>query len=419
MADPLSVSASISGLVMAAVLIAQRIYKYVKAVKESKDDIQALSSEVTTLSGILKSLQLAAEELERQEYETSTRVHNVFYCQQTLDKLSAHLKKHEPADPNKDELSLSQKLRWPFTKSETKGLVAEVKRHQDTLKLALNADSITMLLRSLSLQDGTEKEIRAIRSELQHHIQAVARVHLDDQRLKTLEFFSHIDHRVNHQMSLKLRQAGTGIWLTEATEFKSWLRTPNTSLWYYGIPGAGKTILAATIIEECLRHSEAANAVAYFYCDYKDPRSHLPLAVLGSLLKQLGRQNEDALELLQTFQKRHDPSKQTTPLYDATDLRDLLATGSGTFDNITIVVDGLDECGEHTEDVVELLESLGKHSLTIKSAFLSRDHQEIRDAFPGIVRISIAVQSADLRLSCNRKSNAARSEGLYVTRMLL
>ena len=38
-------------------------------------------------------------------------------------------------------------------------------------------------------------------------------------------------------MSVKLRLAGTGLWLTKGEEFLEWLDTDNARLWLYGIPG--------------------------------------------------------------------------------------------------------------------------------------------------------------------------------------
>jgi hypothetical protein len=55
--------------------------------------------------------------------------------------------------------------------------------------------------------------------------------------------------------------------LTESNEFKHWLNTTNSRLWLYGIPGAGKLVLASSIIEETLKQGNKDCAVAFFYCD--------------------------------------------------------------------------------------------------------------------------------------------------------
>lgn len=80
--------------------------------------------------------------------------------------------------------------------------------------------------------------------------------------------------------------------------FRNWLHTRNSKLWLSGIPGAGKTLLAASVIEETITESSFKREVGYFYCDYKDAEKQNPVNILGSLGAQLARQNEDAFSLL-------------------------------------------------------------------------------------------------------------------------
>lgn len=47
-----------------------------------------------------------------------------------------------------------------------------------------------------------------------------------------------IDPRYNHEISVKMRHAGTGLWLEESEEFNYWLKTAKAKTWLYGIPGS-------------------------------------------------------------------------------------------------------------------------------------------------------------------------------------
>jgi broad-specificity NMP kinase len=54
-----------------------------------------------------------------------------------------------------------------------------------------------------------------------------------------------------------------------------------------GIPGSGKTLLSSHLIEK-LRHLHGdTTAIAYHYCDYKDPRSLHPITIVGTLVKSV------------------------------------------------------------------------------------------------------------------------------------
>ena len=70
----------------------------------------------------------------------------------------------------------------------------------------------------------------------------------------------------------------------EGAPFQKWLHTRNSKLWVYGIPGAGKSILAGAGISEALQLSDERHGIAYFYCDYKDANTQKPLNILGSLV---------------------------------------------------------------------------------------------------------------------------------------
>jgi Cdc6-like AAA superfamily ATPase len=186
--------------------------------------------------------------------------------------------------------------------------------------------------------------------------------------------------------------------LTESQEFKHWLATPGSHLWLSGIPGAGKTVLASSVIEEALKFSDSKNAVAFFYCDYKNTATQEPLKVLGCIASHLARQNEDCLDKLRVYYKTCNPDRNTSRPPDKYQLRNLVLEMASHFNNVAILVDGLDECGQTTVEVVELLVSLGDRCPTIKTLFLSRNEQNIKELLMDYSQISIAARSSDLKL---------------------
>jgi Cdc6-like AAA superfamily ATPase len=172
----------------------------------------------------------------------------------------------------------------------------------------------------------------------------------------------------------------------------------NSRLWLHGIPGAGKTILASLVIEEALKNADKEHAVAFFYCDYKNVASQRPVNILGSIASQIARQDEQCLHTLEDYYRSCNPqgSLQRSPKAD--DLRDLILHMATFFKDISIIVDGLDECGKTTVAAVELLDSFSSSGENIKTLFLSREEQHIKDILNAHVQISIAARSSDLKL---------------------
>jgi hypothetical protein len=144
MAEPLSIAASIAGLMTIADIVIRNGYKYITAVRDSDKAVASLINEVNSLSGTLHSLRNIAEGLEGENapFIPTTQVHHIESCYRTLRKISELLDKFELSKTKGLLDQAKQRLRWPLTHSETKALTAEVGRQRKTLNLALNADEM-------------------------------------------------------------------------------------------------------------------------------------------------------------------------------------------------------------------------------------------------------------------------------------
>ncbi|KAL9005496.1 MAG: hypothetical protein Q9188_001733 [Gyalolechia gomerana] len=401
MAEPLSITASVAGLVTLADVVFSRIFKYVQAVKGASKEISALSSEVGALHGILCNLHLVSRQLEAQLFSSAPRSHHIDACQLTLERLKAILDQDDTFSAQSQRVDrIKRNLRWPFTSSEVKTLLAEIERHKASLGLALNVDGVSGLLQSLSIQGTIRDTVNGIQLELKQKHEADTRIAISAKRQSILKSFGKTDPCKNLKMSLKLRQPGTGSWLIESQEFRDWCQMKNGKLWLYGIPGAGKTVLASTVVEEVLRGSSVNHAVAFFYCDYKDPATQKPHLILGSLIQQIAKQDEQSFEKVHTFCDRNNPEYEADYDYDCQELRDLILDITSCFDSATIIVDALDECGSNAVEVTELFVSLHPtdKETTIKTLVLSRNEEEIRQCLEGYAQVAIAARSSDLTL---------------------
>ncbi|KAK0609915.1 hypothetical protein B0T17DRAFT_545521 [Bombardia bombarda] len=63
---------------------------------------------------------------------------------------------------------------------------------------------------------------------------------------------------------------GSGQWLTKSTEFQTWLGQRHQTLFCPGIPGAGKTMLTANVIDflQTKFSNQDDVRIAFLYCNY-------------------------------------------------------------------------------------------------------------------------------------------------------
>ncbi len=231
--------------------------------------------------------------------------------------------------------------------------------------------------------------------------EAATGVVLDASRQRVIEFFLTVDPQQSLDTSARLRYPNTGVWLTQMTEVRDWLGTPGTKLWLSGLPGVGKTVLAGAVIQEAICSSLPSSnfAVAYFFCDFKDPRTLVISNILGAIAAQIAKQKEGAFTLLQRyFDKLHSDNRvKGFPHPDA--LRALVTKMSQLYGQILIVVDGLDECRDSMGTVADALALLAIETPNISMALFSRDEYDVRERLAGEFKnISIAAANDDIQL---------------------
>ncbi|KAH0444708.1 ankyrin repeat protein [Colletotrichum camelliae] len=390
MADPLSVAASIAGLISLADVVFTRLVKYGKAVKNAEKDLKELTKDVNLLGGSLDSLSRLARALEDGSFNKNLHMDYIDDCNETLEEMKEKLGKVE-AD------SVKGKLFWPGRSSRLKTWHEDISRHQRLINAALSADTLHALLQILSHEDQQREEIL---SEIRDTRSIVSRVDKDSRRSKVEAFFLKCNPQENYEMSLQLRHPRTGLWLiNRLPQFQHWLSTSNSKLWLKGIPGAGKTVLAGSIIEAALGKSTCTNSIAtaFFFCDYKNPVTQSPETILGILAYRLSIQNEDAYELLVQYYDGLHPKQALPRAPDISSLKVLLQKILGMYDHVYLILDGLDECGNTTEDVVDVLVGTFDEADNVSTALLSRDEDGIRDRLSDCcVSIEVAAHKHDI-----------------------
>lgn len=437
MVDPFSFASGVAGLVGLVDLVATKGHKYVQAVKNCDREVKQLFIELDLFSGVIRRLAKVAEDEEKRDGgnpEAALETAYVYECQAILRQIHNILgtfEKNPPPNPTKSRQPLRETysksregdkrrrdsvdreeheaaqsqhgikdLKWPLSRGKTVELREHLERQKTACILALSASSTQTIHEILRGQELTNKELAEIKSEQRKFVEIKMAEELGESSKQIVDWFSPVDPSKYHQAARNVHQKGTGKWFLDLEEFKHWYSTPNATLWIYGIPGAGKTILSSLIIEEVFNLK--STGTAYYYCTYRDDMSQKPIYILGSLVRQLALQKPEAFDKCKEFYWKYHPDGRPPSVPSEVDLTMLLREISTHFEEVSIVLDGLDECGATARiDRSELLHALAKlnhPSGRIRLAVASRQEHDIKQCLESFDKISIAALSSDLEL---------------------
>ncbi|KAF4872666.1 Vegetative incompatibility protein HET-E-1 [Colletotrichum siamense] len=383
MADPLSIAASIAGLISLADVVFTRLIKYKKSIKDAEKELGDLAKEVNLLGGALNSLARLARALEAGSFDSNLRMQNIEDCSESLIKMDTKLSKI-------DTTSVRTKLFRPISTDQVREWLDVLSRHKQNINLALSADSMDAMMKLLAKEDERVEIVKETQTITIRIDKA-----MEDRRL--LDFYVQHNPQQNYDMSLQLRHGRTGLWLTRLPQVQRWLLNPDSRLWLKGIPGAGKTVLAASIIEAALGKCADSIACAFFFCDYKVSVTQSVHTILMAIVYQLGLQKKEAYDLLKYHYAEYHPVNGLSRQPGDEEVKAMLHRILKMYEQVYLVIDGLDECGKHTADVAGALARISKASTNVSIALLSRDEDEVRHHLhKDFVSIEIAAHKQDI-----------------------
>lgn len=230
--DPLSVTASIAGMMTLSSTVFNGLSRYVKEAKGTKLRVADLAKETRDLSGILHNLSLLANSVEDHNSLSTFKAHHLHDCRQTLLKINKRLAgaQVDLGSGRKRDL-VSRSMKWPFSNDETMELFDDMARHKGNIELALSADTMAGLLQCLSRQDELDTGLDGVKRTLEQRFQEEDRLEREEDRKKIMEFFIKVNPRPALQTTLGLRHAMTGLWLLEGAQFRVWKASSNSKLW--------------------------------------------------------------------------------------------------------------------------------------------------------------------------------------------
>ncbi|KAH6884219.1 hypothetical protein B0T10DRAFT_609019 [Thelonectria olida] len=329
--DPFSITAGIIAFVQMADRVIGLCKQYLETVRDAPSDLRVILIEVSTVKTLLDNVLFLSSC--RQSPATLSHLAGkegpIEGCRRAVFEIEHLLPTNHTTAANTSN-SIAQLLKptltslaWPTKEAKARKLLAQVSQYKNTINLALTVES------SRDIREIKDKatQIHTELSELQRN--AVYR------------WLQSTDPSSLHHQACKLYESGTGDWIFRCAEWKSWTQGINRCIWIYGVPGAGKTILASRVVENLLE-SHCNGAVAskntahvYYYCHFGHNQNEAT-PFLKWTLNQLCRQADLVPPPL------HDLYKSGGEPSLAGLLKALEAIAMA-FDTIYVVIDAMDE----------------------------------------------------------------------------
>ncbi|KAK3695663.1 hypothetical protein B0T22DRAFT_534463 [Podospora appendiculata] len=245
-------------------------------------------------------------------------------------------------------------LAWPLKRDEARALLDEIATCNSTVSVALNGFVL--------------QEIRSLRQVLDK-----------SQRREVYTWLQQTDPSPRHNAAISLYEEGTGEWILRSEEWNNWIKEQSRCIWIHVIPGAGKTVLAAHLIDQirvvCASESTRRTALVYYYC-YHGNNQDETVPLLRWLLCQLCRQSGlVSRETYDLFRSGCHP--------DIRQLLSAMASELTSFDTVFSAMDALDESQPRPwETLLQTIDTLATDDRfqSLQLLATSREYSEIERA---------------------------------------
>lgn len=164
----------------------------------------------------------------------------------------------------------------------------------------------------------------------------------EPEHLTIMKWLTPIEYASQHAEFVNIRQKRIGEWLLNTDKYREWERQNKKVLFYPGIPGADKTIIASLVVDHLSKIFQNDNEVgiAYIYCNHKRQEKQKPVDLLKSLLKQLIQRQPYLPPSVKTLYKQHKGRRSSPSLDEVSEaVHSVIANYSRAF----IIIDALDE----------------------------------------------------------------------------
>ncbi|KAJ5719638.1 hypothetical protein N7493_007216 [Penicillium malachiteum] len=197
-------------------------------------------------------------------------------------------------------------------------------------------------------------------------------------------------HRASHLL-------GTGAWLKSTPVYHQWHSGENGLLWIKGIPGSGKSVMAASIIKQL---QDMQVPVIYFFFRQIIDANHKPIVALRDWLCQILDYSPPLQVKLHQFVKEKRSLDDISPM----DLWDDLKMALSGLPNAYCVTDALDEMDIGNDEFLHGLVDLGRWrpnniKVLMTSRPIARLETSLRSSMISIPQIRLEERMVDLDIA--------------------
>ncbi|UKZ89842.1 uncharacterized protein TrAFT101_004883 [Trichoderma asperellum] len=241
-------------------------------------------------------------------------------------------------------------------------------------------------------------QVRDTVAKIETNVEDIKSHIISQQDLEILNWLADSDYSSQQNDYLARRQQGTGQWLLESKVHQDWLSTSRQTLFCPGIPGAGKTILTAIVIEHLYTHfnSDLTVGIAYNYYNFNRQGQQTADKILASLLRQLCASRSSLPEPLKSLYIKHKDSNGRNTRPSSEEIASTLQVVAQMFSRVFIVIDALDECQnqERSSFFTKIFEIQMKADVNLFAT--SRPLSEIKNMFQGCHLVGIVANQDDI-----------------------
>jgi hypothetical protein len=203
---------------------------------------------------------------------------------------------------------------------------------------SLQDDSKTIKVGIEAIQQGQDRQNQG------HDIQG---------HYETMEWLSPDSFAAQQSDLITRKQGDTGQWFLESCEFAEWVNGKSQTLFCPGIPGAGKTMMAAIAVHRLQNTVQTADiGVACLYCNYKRQVEQTAPNLVAAIIKQLVQDRPSIAQSLSGLYEHHR-GRRTRPTLE--ELSNILQSVVANYSKVYVVLDALDECPERNGTRSQLL----------------------------------------------------------------
>ncbi|KAJ4245002.1 hypothetical protein NW762_014208 [Fusarium torreyae] len=327
--EALGAAASVVAIIQIAERIATVCVSYIDGVQGYPKDLRVIYAEVNSLKVVFESLKfLDPNDPDDAAAIQALKTPNspVEGCNQAMQELKSLIPSttptHETSCHKQRRIrSALVTLAWPLKADKAKKLLDDLILHKSTINMALTGQIL--------------QDIRDIKSDFQRTTQVLS----ESQKRKFCEWLEKTNPSSNHNSALSLYVKGTGDWVFRSQPWQDWIGLRTRSLWLHGIPGSGKTILAAhitrAVMEQCSRGNNPKVICIYYYCYHghnQDETASLIRWLLCQIFRKVDAIPQSASDI---FNSGQEPDLEV--------LESMLKEILHQFERVFVMVDAIDE----------------------------------------------------------------------------